>query len=122
VVKHKEYYKGKGDGFCRVQVVVSLVSLCMLVVHSCIKNDPSMHWQTCLVVQVCVNIELFFTHANPHLEALAHPLTPEVLRVKECTPTFSSSFVVSLLNSHLSLSRSSGVRQKLNMCSVLLEC
>jgi hypothetical protein len=49
VAKHKEYYKGKGDGFCQVQVVVSLLSLCMFMVHSCIKNDPTMHWQTCLV-------------------------------------------------------------------------
>ncbi len=32
---HKEYYKGEGDGFPQIQVVVSFVSPCMHVTHPC---------------------------------------------------------------------------------------
>ncbi len=41
---HTLYYKGEGDGFPQVQAVVNLVSLCLLVVRSCIK-----------VLQLCTN-------------------------------------------------------------------
>jgi hypothetical protein len=37
VVRHKVYYKGEGGGFPQVRVVVSLVSLCLLVVNLCTK-------------------------------------------------------------------------------------
>jgi hypothetical protein len=43
MASHKEYYKGEGGGFPQVQVVVSLMSLCMFMVHLCIKNVPTMH-------------------------------------------------------------------------------
>jgi len=38
MVNHKEYYKGEDGGFPQVQAVMSLVNLCMPVVHPCIKN------------------------------------------------------------------------------------
>ncbi len=38
MVKHKEYYKGKGGGFPQVQVVVNLMSPCLLVLRPCTKN------------------------------------------------------------------------------------
>jgi hypothetical protein len=41
---HKIYYKGEGDGFPHVRVVVSLVSLCLPVVRTCTK-----------VLQLCTN-------------------------------------------------------------------
>jgi len=37
MAKHKVYYKGEGDGFPQVRVVVNLVSLCLPVAHPCIK-------------------------------------------------------------------------------------
>jgi hypothetical protein len=37
VARHMEYYMGDGGGFTHVQVVVSLVSPCLLVAHSCTK-------------------------------------------------------------------------------------
>jgi len=40
---HREYYKGEGGGFPQVQAVVSLVSLCLLVVRLCTKSAPIMH-------------------------------------------------------------------------------
>ncbi len=43
VTKYKEYYKGEGDGFPLVWAMVSLVSLCLLVVHLCTKNAPTTH-------------------------------------------------------------------------------
>jgi hypothetical protein len=36
-------YKGEGGGFPQVRVVVSLVNLCMFVVHLCTKNVLTMH-------------------------------------------------------------------------------
>ncbi len=41
--KHKKYYKGEGGGFPQVQVVVSLVSPCLPMVHPCTKGVPTMH-------------------------------------------------------------------------------
>jgi hypothetical protein len=35
MVSHKEYYKGEGGGFFQIRAVVSLVSLCMPMVHLC---------------------------------------------------------------------------------------
>ncbi len=43
MAKHKEYYKGEGDGFPQVRAVVSLVSPCLPKTHSCIKSAPTMH-------------------------------------------------------------------------------
>jgi hypothetical protein len=42
MVNHIEYYKGEVGGFPQVQAVVSLVSLCMLVVGLCTKSVPIM--------------------------------------------------------------------------------
>jgi hypothetical protein len=33
----------EGGGFLQVQAMVSFMSLCLLVVHSCIKIAPAMH-------------------------------------------------------------------------------
>jgi len=38
VARHKEYYKGEGGGFPQVRAVMSLVSLCLPMVHLCTKN------------------------------------------------------------------------------------
>jgi hypothetical protein len=35
--RHIIYYKGEGDGFPQVRVVVNLVSLCLPMVHPCTK-------------------------------------------------------------------------------------
>jgi hypothetical protein len=37
VARHKIYYKGEGGGFLQVQAMLSLLSLCLLVVCSCTK-------------------------------------------------------------------------------------
>jgi len=37
MAKHRIYYKGEGGGFPQVQAVMSLVSLCLLMAHPCIK-------------------------------------------------------------------------------------
>jgi len=39
----KKYYKGEGGGFPQVRAVMSLVSSCMFVVHSCIKSFETTH-------------------------------------------------------------------------------
>jgi hypothetical protein len=43
VAKHKVYYKGEGDGFPQVQVMASLVSPSLPVVHLCTKSASAMH-------------------------------------------------------------------------------
>jgi hypothetical protein len=43
VERHKVYYKGEGDGFPQVQVVVSFVSPNLLVAHPSTKSVPTMH-------------------------------------------------------------------------------
>jgi len=43
VIKHRQYYKGEGDGFPQVWAMVSLVSLCLHVVRSCTKSVQIMH-------------------------------------------------------------------------------
>jgi hypothetical protein len=40
---HKVYYKREGGGFTQVQVVVSLVSSCLLVICLCTKGVPTTH-------------------------------------------------------------------------------
>jgi hypothetical protein len=50
VVKNREYYKGEGDGFLEVRVVVNLVNLCLFVVRLCTKSAPTMHWPICCLV------------------------------------------------------------------------
>jgi hypothetical protein len=39
----KVYYKGEGGGFPQVWAVMSLVSLCLPMVHSCTKSVPAIH-------------------------------------------------------------------------------
>jgi hypothetical protein len=41
--KHREYYKGEGDGFPQVQAMVSLVSPRLLMVRPSIKSAQIMH-------------------------------------------------------------------------------
>jgi len=43
MARHIKYYKGEGGGFPQIQVVVSLVSSCMLMAHLCINSVPTMH-------------------------------------------------------------------------------
>jgi hypothetical protein len=43
MAKHREYYKGESGGFPQIRAVMSLVSLCLLVVRLCTKNVPTMH-------------------------------------------------------------------------------
>jgi hypothetical protein len=43
VARHREYYKGEGDGFPQVRAVVNLMSLCLLVARSCTKGVPTTH-------------------------------------------------------------------------------
>jgi hypothetical protein len=43
MVSHKEYYKGGGDGFPQVRVMVSLMNPCMHVVCLCSKSALTMH-------------------------------------------------------------------------------
>jgi hypothetical protein len=43
MANHKEYYKGEDGGFPQVRAMVNLVNPCMLVVHPCTKNAPTMH-------------------------------------------------------------------------------
>jgi hypothetical protein len=43
VARHRVYYKGEGGGFPQVRAMVSLVSPCLFVVHSCTKSAPAMH-------------------------------------------------------------------------------
>ncbi len=46
VERHRVYYKGEGDGFPQVRVMVNLVSLVspsLPVAHLSTKNAPTMH-------------------------------------------------------------------------------
>jgi hypothetical protein len=43
VEKHKVYYKGEGDGFPQVRVMVNLVSLRLHVVHPSTISATTMH-------------------------------------------------------------------------------
>ncbi len=43
VANHIKYYKGEGGGFPQVWAMVSLMNLCMHVVHLCTKSAPTMH-------------------------------------------------------------------------------
>jgi hypothetical protein len=43
VVMHRVYYKGEGGGFPQVWAVLSLMSLCSLVVRLCTKSVSAMH-------------------------------------------------------------------------------
>jgi hypothetical protein len=54
-------------------------------------------------------IDLLVTLPNPYPEAPTRPSTPEVLRIKECTPIPHFS-VVFTLNLHLNMLKSLGVR------------
>jgi hypothetical protein len=44
MARHRIYYKGEGGGFPQVQALVSLVNLCLPVIHPCTK-----------VLQLCTN-------------------------------------------------------------------
>ncbi len=63
VVRHKIYYKGKGGGFPQLLDVVSFISLCLLVVHSCTKmfqlrNNQFVVWFVWFVwaIELLVNL------------------------------------------------------------------
>jgi hypothetical protein len=43
VASHKVYYKGEGDGFPQVHVMVSLVSSNLFVARPSTKSAPAMH-------------------------------------------------------------------------------
>jgi len=43
MAKHKVYYKGEGDGFPQIWVMVNLMSLSLPVVHPSTKSAPTMH-------------------------------------------------------------------------------
>ncbi len=43
LAKHIVYYKGEGGGFPQVHAVMSLMNLCLLVVHPNTKSAPTMH-------------------------------------------------------------------------------
>ncbi len=84
---HKEYYKGEGGGFPKSK------PWWILWVHVCswLVRAPKV-LQLCtkqLVVWFVWIIDSLITCLNPHPGALAHPSTPEVLWVQECTPIFS---------------------------------
>jgi hypothetical protein len=98
MVRHKEYYKGEDGGFPQVWVMVSLVSSCLPVVHSCTKNVSAMHL-TNLLFGLCKSvriIDLLVTLLNPHLETPAYPSTLEVLRTRKHAPTPCPSIVFTL--------------------------
>ncbi len=69
---------------------MNLVSLCVPMVHPCIKNAPTMHWPTYYLVWI---IDTFFIHSSPHPRARARPFTPEMLWTRECIPT-PFSFII----------------------------
>jgi hypothetical protein len=43
MANHIQYYKGEGDGFPQIRVVVSFMSLYMLMPRPCTKTAPTMH-------------------------------------------------------------------------------
>ncbi len=43
MAKDKDYYKGEGAGFLQVRAVMSLVSLCLLMVRPYTKSASTMH-------------------------------------------------------------------------------
>jgi len=43
MARHREYYKGEGDGFPQIWAVLSFLNLCMPVVCLCTKNAPTTH-------------------------------------------------------------------------------
>ncbi len=43
VARHREFYKGEGDGFPQVRVVMSLKSLCLPVAYPCTKSVLTTH-------------------------------------------------------------------------------
>jgi len=94
VARHKEDYKGEGDGFPQVRVVMSLMSLCLLVHQKC-----SNYALTNLLFGLCRPvwiIDRLVTCPSPHPKAPARPSTPKVLWAKECTPTLYPFIVLSL--------------------------
>jgi hypothetical protein len=50
MARHREYCKEESGGFPQIWAVVSIVSLCLHVVHLCMKNVPIMHLPTCCLV------------------------------------------------------------------------
>jgi hypothetical protein len=83
MARHKEYYKEEGGGFPQVR---AMVSLCLLVVRSCTKNNYvliNLLFGLCRSVWV---IDLLVTLPSPHPRAPACPFTPKVLWTKQCAP------------------------------------
>jgi len=56
VARHRVYYKGEGDGFPQVKVMVNIMNPCLPVVHPCTKV-LQLHTNQLLVwcLQVCVS-------------------------------------------------------------------
>jgi hypothetical protein len=109
--RHKVYYKGEGGGFPQVWVVVSLVSPSLPVTRPSTKSAQTMHWPTCCLVYVYLCESLMrVTLPSPHPGAPTRPSTPKVLRARERAPTLCS-FTIFTSDSHLSSSKSLGVRQ-----------
>jgi hypothetical protein len=88
VANHREYYKGEGGGFPPSldygESCESMYANCLSVHQKC-----SNYALTNLLFGLCKSIwiiNLLVIHPNPHPRAMAHPLTPEVLWVNECTP------------------------------------
>jgi hypothetical protein len=92
MTNHKEYYKGEGDGFLQIWIMVSPVSLCVFVIRP-VHQKCSNYASTNLLFGLCRFvwiIDSLVTRPSPHFRALACPPTPEVLRTRECIPTLFS--------------------------------
>jgi hypothetical protein len=78
IAKHKVYYKAEGGGFPQVRAMVSLVSLCLLMVRSCTKVFQ-LHTNQLVVwfVQVRVNNWISCHLPSPILELQHTPLPPK---------------------------------------------
>jgi len=109
MARHKIYYKGEGNGFPQVRAVVSFVSSCLPVVHSCTKMlKLRINQLVVWFVQVHVSNWLLVILPNPHLGVVAHPSTPKCYESRS-TPQLLLLPLFSPLDSQLSPSRSLGV-------------
>jgi hypothetical protein len=73
MAKHREYYKGEGNGFPQVQAVVNFMSLCLLVPRPCCNYAlTNLLFGLCRSVWV---IDLLVTLFSPYAGARACPFT-----------------------------------------------
>jgi hypothetical protein len=108
VPMHKKYYKGEGGGLGRGESCESMFGHGLSAHQKCSNYAvTNLLFSLCRFVGI---IDPFVIPPNPHLEALACPSSPKVLRAKEHAPTpcFSVGFS---LDSHLNPLRSLGARQ-----------